>query len=367
MITVPQYIEQLQAYKAGKSPADIQREYNIHHELFKLASNENPFGASPLGIRAIHDTFAQLHVYPDGGMALRQKLAVFHNITPEQVICSHGSEAVLATAFRTFIQPGDEIISAAGTFVGVRVQADIVNACLTELPLTTDYRFDTEAIVKAVSEKTKIVYIANPNNPTGTYLSVAEFQHLATSLPNHVLLIWDEAYCEYSAALAGTDYPDSIALSAPNVLSLRTFSKAYGMAAARIGYGVASPQIIAPMLKVKLPFEPSALSQAAGLGALDDREFLATSIQANTVAVHRLHTMCDELGLRHSHSVANFVMIDFGTPEKTTEIYEFLLSKGIITRPLQAFGLPHCLRVSTGTEEQMNQTIAAFSEFCTKK
>jgi histidinol-phosphate aminotransferase len=217
-----------------------------------------------------------------------------------------------------------------------------------------DYHFDLKAIAAAINERTKIIYLANPNNPTGTIFTKAEFDEFTQLVPSRVLIILDEAYFEYSSS--NPVYPDSMHYRYDNVITLRTFSKIYGLAGIRIGYGFAHDELISNLLKVKLPFEPSSLAQAAGIGALKDDEFLQRSAQVNVEGMKFLIAALHELGLEPVPSDANFVMVPFQSETESLAIYDELLKAGIIVRPLRQFGLPHCLRITIGTMEQ-NRTL----------
>jgi histidinol-phosphate aminotransferase len=348
MIAVPSHIASLKPYQPGKPIAEVERELGITN-VIKLASNENPLGSSPLAIEAIKNNLTTLPMYPDGARDLRIAIANRFVIKPENVICGSGSESILATAMHTFLDEGDEMISSEGTFVGFQVLAHASGKKTHYTPLKR-YGYDLEAMARKINEHTKIIYIANPNNPTGTSVTTNALERFIASVPDHVLVIMDEAYFEY--ADGWPDYPDSMHYRWDNVLTCRTFSKAYGLAGIRIGYGMAHSDIISKMLKVKLPFEPSTPAAAAGLAALEDSEFLKETISLNRESLLFFHQELEKFGLTFAPSLANFVMIDFRNSDTVQRIFERLLQRGIITRPLAGFGLPHCLRISTGTMEQ---------------
>jgi histidinol-phosphate aminotransferase len=220
-----------------------------------------------------------------------------------------------------------------------------------------NYRFDLEAIADRINEHTKIIYLANPNNPTGTIFTKPEFDEFISRIPPHVLIILDEAYFEY--AHASPEYPDSMQYRYDNVITLRTFSKAYGIAGARIGYGFAHDVLITNLLKVKLPFEPSTLAQAAGIGALTDADFLRRTLEANEAGKASLPPALRSLGLETIPTEANFLCIPLSSESTANDLYVELLHRGVIVRPLRAFGLPHCLRITIGTEEQNRILIQA--------
>lgn len=358
MISVPPHIESLTPYKPGRSAADVERELGLHN-VIKLASNENPLGSSPKGIEAARKALGSLERYPDQGRTLRAMLADRHVITDGNVICGSGSESIIECAMSTFLQGEDELITSAGTFIGFQVLAHRFGYKTHYVPHDR-YRYDLKGMLGKISEKTKIIYIANPNNPTGTTVSTAALESFISNVPLSVLVIIDEAYFEYAVDYA--DYPDSMRWRWDNVLTCRTFSKAYGLAGMRIGYGMAHSDIITQMLKVKLPFEPSTPAAAAGIGALEDQAFLKKSVEENREALRYFHTEFERLGLDFIPSLANFVMIDFGSPEHAGRIHDGLLKRGVITRPLDGFGLPESLRISTGLIEENQRCVTALEE-----
>ncbi len=359
MIQVPAHIDSLQPYQPGKSLAEVEREFGITNAI-KLASNENPFGASPLAIKAIQESVTSgLEVYPDAGYVLRHRLADKFVIRPENVVCGAGSESVLSNALRAFLGPEDEMITSQGTFVGFQVLAHISGHKTVYAP-HKHYAFDLEAIARKITDRTKIVYIANPNNPTGTIVTTLDLERFIARVPESVLVILDEAYFEYVEGYP--DYPDSMHYRWDNVLTLRTFSKAYGLAGIRIGYGMAHSEIIEKLMKVKLPFEPSSPAAAAGIAAMDDRNFLKKTVETNREALRYLHAELERLEVDYIPSLANFVTIDFGDMETVSRIFNGMMRKGVVTRPLTGFGLPHCLRISTGTQEQNERCIAVLED-----
>ncbi len=356
MISVPTHIASLRPYQPGKSVAEIEREHGIAGAI-KLASNENPLGSSPLALAAMRDaTTDDLRSYPDSGRALRHRLADRFVIKPENVICGAGSESILATAMRTFLDAEDEMISSESTFIGFQVLAHASGRRTHYIP-RRKYAYDLDAIAARITDRTKIIYIANPDNPTGTAVTTGDLERFIAKVPETVLVILDEAYFEY--ADGWPDYPDSMRYRWDNVLTLRTFSKAYGLAGVRIGYGMAHSDIIGAIAKVKLPFEPGTTAAAGGLASVDDAEFLRRTVELNRESLLYFHTEFERLGLTFVPSLANFVTIDLKTHDMATRFFNGMLRRGIITRPLEAFGLPHCLRISTGTEQENHRCIEA--------
>ena len=358
MIPVPDHIATLRPYKAGRSAEEVSRELGVTN-VIKLASNENPFGSSPKGVDAIRRVAGELARYPTLAENLRQELADRYVVTPSNVICGSGSESIIEIALSSFLDDDSEIVTSAGTFIGFQVLAHRFGVT-TNYVEHDRYAYDTDRMLAAITPKTRIVYIANPNNPTGTIVSTADLERFIAKVPDSVLVILDEAYFEY--AVANADYPDSMRWRWDNVLTCRTFSKAYGLAGVRIGYGLAHSDIITTMMKVKLPFEPTTPSAAAAIAALDDTEFLHKTVEQNRESLRYFHEEFERLGLDYVPSLANFVMIDFGTAESVGRIYDAMLRKGVITRPLDAFGLPHCLRISTGLDQENRRCVEALEQ-----
>lgn len=353
MPLVPPYIESLEPYKAGKPIAELQRELGIT-DIIKLASNENPLGPSPKAVEAMKKHFDELNLYPNGGLDLREVLAERFHLKVGNVIAGSGSEGIMSNIIRAFLCDDDEVLTSEGTFVGLYVLARSRGVRLVLVP-QNNYHFDLEAIARAINPNTKIIYLANPNNPTGTIFTKSEFDRFMIHVPAHVLIILDEAYFEY--AQGNPDYPDSMKYRYDNVITLRTFSKIYGLAGVRIGYGFAHDALITNLLKVKLPFEPSTLAQAAGIAALGDTGFLARSLDVNAKGKSYLLPALRSLGLAVISSEANFVMVPLASESAVQHVYNELLKLGVIIRPLRAFGLPHCIRITIGTQTE-NERLA---------
>ncbi len=353
MPLVPPYIESLEPYKAGKPIAELQRELGIT-DIIKLASNENPLGPSPKAVEGMKNHFDELNLYPNGGLDLREVLAERFHLKVGNVIAGSGSEGIMSNIIRAFLCDDDEVLTSEGTFVGLYVLARSRGVKLVLVP-QTDYHFDLDAIARAINTHTKIIYLANPNNPTGTIFTKAEFDRFMKHVPGHVLIILDEAYFEY--AQGNPEYPDSMQYRYDNVITLRTFSKVYGLAGIRIGYGFAHDVLITNLLKVKLPFEPSTLAQVAGIAALSDHDFLSRSLNVNTRGKSYLLPALRDLGLTVLPAEANFVMVPLASESAVQHVYGELLKLGVIIRPLRAFGLPHCIRITIGTQNE-NERLA---------
>lgn len=335
----------------------MRREYGLERAI-KLASNENPLGSSRFALEAIRGSLAQSHLYPNGGLDLRRVLAERFRLKVENVITGSGSESIMANIIRTFLCDEDEVLTTEAAFIGFQVLAKSRGVRYRTVPYR-DWRYDLDALAAAVNERTKIVYLANPNNPTGTIFTRAEFEQFYRRVPERVLIILDEAYFEYAQACV--DYPDSMQYRYDNVITLRTFSKIYGLAGIRIGYGFAHGELIRNLLKVKLPFEPGTPAQAAGIAALGDAEFVERSLELNARGVRFLTESLRGMGLEVAGSYANFVMVVLPGPEEARRLTEGLLEAGVIVRPLEAFGLPQCVRISTGTDEENRIAVDAIA------
>lgn len=368
MSLVPPYIASLKPYVAGRSIEEVRREYGVTR-VVKLASNENPLGSSPLAVEAMQRCVQDLNLYPNGGLDLRHVLAGQFDLKVENVIAGSGSEGIISNIIRTFLTDEDEVLTTEAAFIGFQVLAKGRGVKYRTVPYR-DWHYDLPALSRAINDRTKIIYLANPNNPTGTIFTKLEFDEFYKHVPERVLIILDEAYFEY--AKDSPRYPDSMHYRYDNVITLRTFSKIYGLAGIRIGYGFAHEELIGNLLKVKLPFEPSSLAQAAGIGALADKEFLHRSLEVNARGLRFITKALTELGVEAVPSEANFVMAAMQNESQVSVLNEELLRQGVVVRPLTAFGLPHCFRVSTGTDEdneifvEAMKTISRKEELCNK-
>jgi histidinol-phosphate aminotransferase len=346
---VPRHIQLLEPYVAGKSIEELRRELGLE-KIVKLASNENPLGVSPQAFRAIQEALPDVNRYPSPDFYdLRLALARRYDVKIENVFAAHGSEGIIAVIMGTFLLDDEEALTSANSFISFRIQAQSRGIKISEVPLK-DYRLNLTAIADRIHDKTKVIYLANPNNPTGTIFTVSEFRDFMKRVPERVLVILDEAYFEF--AHYDPVFPDSMQYRLDNVITLRTFSKAYGLAGIRIGYGFAAEPLIGNLMKVKLTFEPSHLAQAAGIAAMHDTEFLEKTLRLNRLGLQFYYDLFDRLGIRYLKSHANFVTIILDSEETVNRLYDRLLRQGVIVRPLRAFGLPNGIRISTGLEEE---------------
>lgn len=279
---------------------------------------------------------------------MREALAERYGVTVNNVIAGSGSDSIMGNIVRTFLCDDDEILTTEAAFIGFQVVAKSRGVAYKTTPYR-DWRYDLDAMVASITDRTKIVYLANPNNPTGAIFTRKEFDAFYRHVPERVLIILDEAYFEY--AQDNPLYPDSMDYRYDNVITLRTFSKVYGLAGVRIGYGFAREELIQNLLKVKLPFEPGTLAEAAGMAALDDRAFLHGSLELNALGMRYLRRELDQRGFEAAPSEANFLMLVFPDANLAGSFTQGLLEEGIIIRPLASFGLPQCVRISAGTAE----------------
>ena len=347
MVQIPQNIQSLHTYKPGKSSNKI-----LEQEPIVLCSNENNFGPSPLAMQAIRLAADQVFLYPDPtGDLLREKLADRVGVEKQNIVLGNGSDAILYTLFNAFFEPGDSILTSHGSFVSLYPMAQMNRVPVEKVSLTRDYAFDLEAILDHIQPHTKAIYLCNPNNPTGTMISEDQLTRFLDQVPSDILVVVDEAYYEFASSLSEA-YPDSSRLAYDNVISMRTFSKAFGLAGVRLGYTIGPAYLIEALTKVKLTFNPNLLAQAAGVAALSDKAHVKLTLENNRTWLGRFYQAFDRLGLTYVPSYANFVMLDMKTEEKAKQFCDQLKQQGILIRHLDSFGLPHCVRVSVGRPEE---------------
>lgn len=357
---VPEYLNQLQVYQAGKPIEELAREKGLTR-ISKLASNENPLGPSPFATKEMTSGLWDLHRYPDmSAHRLKSSLCELYRLKPQNIILGNGSEGIMAYIVRAFLGEGQEVLTSENTFIGFYILARSVGAQLITTPLTQDYRYDVEGLAQKISDKTKIIYIANPNNPTGTYITKSEFDYLMTKVPDHVLVILDEAYFEFAQQEA--DYPDSMDYRYDNVITLRTFSKAYGLAGIRVGYGFGHDELISILHKVKLPFEPNLIAQLGAFGALSDRPHLERTLNNNRQQYERTFHYLQKQDFKPIPSITNFITFPTGSGEASDFLFQELCNHGVIIRPLKANEMPDYVRVSLGTPEEMDHFFEAMEQ-----
>lgn len=353
MITPSEFIKAIQPYVPGKPVEELERELGISNSI-KLASNENPLGPSPEAVKAIKDSFSDLNRYPDGaGYYLKLALSESLSISPEELILGNGSNELLDIAARTYLQAGDEAVMAAPSFVVYNMAVQAVGGKAIQVPLK-DYRHDLEAMAAALTPRTKMIFIANPNNPTGTINTNNEFDALMEKVTDNILVVVDEAYYEYVTA---PDYADSMKhfRAGRNILILRTFSKIYGLAGLRLGYGLAKKEILSDMNRLREPFNTNSLAQKAALAALRDTAHVANSRKTNDAGRDYLYQQLSCLGVSYVPTEANFIYILI---KDSGAVNNSLLHKGVIVRPMG----PNALRVTIGLPEENRRFIEALKE-----
>ncbi|WP_394794376.1 histidinol-phosphate transaminase [Armatimonas sp.] len=363
-LAVSNRISNLIPYQPGKPITDVKRELGIVGEIIKLASNENPLGSSPLGIAALQAALPTLALYPDGAChALREAVTEKFGLSPDSLIFGNGSDEIIHLLGLTFLEPGDEIVVGDPTFVLYETAATLAGAKTVKVPLTAgDMRHDADAMAAACTEKTRLVFVANPHNPTGSVISKADVETLLAALPPRAFLVLDEAYAEYVED--DPEVPralDWIKLGAP-VICLRTFSKLYGLAGFRVGYGVAAPEVIRLINQARSPFNVNLAGQVAAAAALNDTEFIARTKKNNDDGIAQLIAGFEKLGLSWIPTRANFIVVNTGRPAKA--MFDALLKQGVIVRAFPN-DLPTHLRVTIGTPEQNTRFLEALTSCLT--
>ena len=352
-------IASIRVYVPGKPMSELEREAGLA-DTIKLASNENPLGPSPAAVRAMQEAAREAHRYPDGSAwDLRHDLARHLGVPPEAILVGNGSTEIVELIAKAFLPPDGESVVSEGAFIMYRIASLAACGAVRGVPLDRDFRHDLAGMARAVSERTRVVFIANPNNPTGTAVGRAALEEYFRLLPRPVLTVLDEAYREYADE---PDYPDGLEHLARGraVVVLRTFSKIHGLAGARVGYAVGEPGLIQDLEKVRSPFNTSAIAQAAARAALTDREHVSRSRAHNDRERARLEAACAERGVQFVPSRANFVLLAPGPPGPVA--YARLLERGVITRPMEIYGFPDHLRVSVGTAAENSRFLEALDE-----
>jgi len=348
-VRIPDHILKIAPYVPGKPIEEAQRQLGLR-EVVKLASNENPLGPSPLAIKAIREAAARIHRYPDShGHDLRQALAGRLGFPTEQIVLGNGSTEIVEILAKAFLSRDRGAVVADQSFIMYPIAVRTMGAPLTLVPLK-DYRHDLEAMAAACDDQTALVYIDNPNNPTGTCVGRGEFEAYFRRVPGHVLTVIDEAYRDYVEA---ADYPDGLddVRQGRGVVLLRTFSKIHGLAGMRIGYAVTVKEVALALEAVRSPFNTSVLAQAAALAALEDDAHVRRSREENGREARFLAAEMARRGTRFVPSVANFFLVF--TPLRGEETYQALLREGVIVRPMEAYGFSHAVRVSVGTRKEI--------------
>jgi histidinol-phosphate aminotransferase len=346
-------VASLQPYQPGKPIEELERELGIHNSL-KLASNENPLGPSPRALEAVRGALPRVHRYPDGAsFLLRRALSLRLDVPEDQLVFGCGSDELLELVAKAFVGEGDEVVYAWPSFAMYPIVMRGAGADPVEVPLDEHRVHDLEAMAGAVSERTQVVIVCNPNNPTGTSVGAEAFDRFVAGLPDDVVLVIDEAYVEYARR---ADFPDALAWIArrPATVVLRTFSKIYGLAGLRIGYGVAGAELAGYLERARHPFNVNSLSEVAACAALEDEVHVARARRLNTEGLVYLERELGDLGLETWPSDANFILVRTGE-----NVYEPLLREGVIVRPMGGFGLADCVRVTVGLPEENERFVKA--------
>lgn len=343
-------VQKLSPYVPGKPVEELAREFGLRpQDIVKLASNENPLGPSPAVKKAIEAALPQLTRYPDGnGFALKQALATKLGVPTASITLGNGSNDILELVTRAFVGPEHEVIFSDHAFAVYPIVTQAVGATAVSVP-AKDWGHDLPAMAAAISDATRMIFIANPNNPTGTWIERVELEAFLAQVPETVMVVLDEAYAEY---VETDDVPNGMDYLAqyPNLLVSRTFSKAYGLAALRVGYGVSSPQIADALNRVRQPFNVNSLALAAALAALQDEAYLIESRRINRLGMQQLEEGCALMGLSWIPSRGNFLAIDLG--REAAPVFQALLREGVIVRPVANYGMPNHLRVTVGLPEE---------------
>ncbi|GIO97079.1 histidinol-phosphate aminotransferase [Paenibacillus lautus] len=358
-ITPRQALGRLKPYTAGKPIWEVQQEYGLDR-VIKLASNENSLGPSPKALQAIQEQLPDLHRYPDErSSGLTQALGEHLGLAANQFIVTNGGDELIMLISRAYLEPGDEIVVPDPTFSEYEFGAFLMSGTVIKVPLREQYAFCAEDILDVMTARTKIVYLCTPNNPTGTYIPDLEMKKLLDRLPTRVLVVIDTAYRHYATAPDYSDGIDFIKLGYP-VITLNTFSKIYGLAGIRVGYGAASEGIIRTLLQVKEPFNVNALAQAAASAALGDEEHVQASCRMNEQGRQQIYEGLSRLAIPYYESMSNFILAELG--EHADILYHKLLERGIIVRYAKGWGLPGHIRISVGTTEENQGLLDALGE-----
>ena len=352
---LPKHIQQIAPYTSENPAEEVERDLGI--KVVQLGMNENPFGPSPKAVEAVRAYLQNIAPYPDdSGFSLRKKLAADFNISMDQIIVSSGSSDILAMAYHALCRPEVEVITAQASFVVYYQLAEITGMPLLLAPMK-QYGFDLDEIMKRVTPKTRLIVIANPNNPTGTIVRRKELDDFMNRVPDNALVILDEAYFEY---VDDPEYPKSLdyVRAGKSVLVLPTFSKAYGLAGLRIGYGISTRDVIQTLYKVRMAFNTSSVAQVAALAAWDDREHVEKSVRLNREGLEFLYGELSRRGVKYVRSSANFLLLELHRQGR--DVSAALLKRGVMVRP--AWGVPTAIRVSVGTREQNEKFLQALDQ-----
>ncbi|MCP4583823.1 MAG: aminotransferase class I/II-fold pyridoxal phosphate-dependent enzyme [candidate division Zixibacteria bacterium] len=359
MINIPKWVKDLQPYKPGKPISELVDAKNLKR-IVKLASNENPLGPSPKAIEAIKKFASESHRYVDpASTELVKAIARKYDKKSGQIICGHGVDNLLTYYLMAFTREHDEVLTSGGTFIGLYVNTNKIGRQLTTVPLR-DYSIDLNAIYSNISPRTKIIYLANPNNPTGTIFSRGQFEEFMIKVPKDIIVLLDEAYSEYVPP--GTDLPNGTDYDYENLIVSRSFSKCHGLAGLRVGFAIGPENLIKELYKVKLTFEPNHCAQVAAAAALEDNEFIARTIELNKKSLALMIAKFDQLGIDRIESYANFILMLMPSEEIAADFCDQCLKRGLILRHVRPFGIANGVRINSGTEDETIFAIDVITE-----
>jgi histidinol-phosphate aminotransferase len=352
-------LTKMKEYSPGKPIWEVQQELGIK-EVIKLSSNENPLGVSPLAKEAIVQYISDLHRYPDANTnRLREAIGTHYQVDKGQIIIGNGADEIITLISETFLESGDEIIIPTPSFSEYEFGANLMGAHVIKIALNDKFEYDLNSILKAITNKTKLIYLCSPNNPTGTYIAQSELDSFFEKLPKQVIVVFDGAYSQYAT---NEDYSNGLEFvkNGQPIIVIQTFSKIYGLAGIRVGFGIASSEIINNLHKVREPFNVNSLAQVAAEAAINDVYHVEESKRVNFEGRNFLYESFKDMGFSYIQSMGNFILVDFG--QDAHPIYDALLRKGIIVRYGGVWGLQNYLRITIGTERENNALITALKE-----
>ena len=368
MVKVSESIKKITPYKPGKPISEVERELGLK-ETVKLASNENPLGPSPKVVEAVKNAVLEANFYPDGNaFSLKNAIIEYHakmgeKVEFDEIVVGNGSNEVIDIAIRTLVGKDEELLVSKQAFVIYELIPAAAEIKVVLVPQTPDHRIDIDGYIKLINKNTKMVCLVNPNNPTGTYYSKAEFEKLLKAMPEEAVLLVDEAYVDFADA---PDYPNTMNYRKfhKNTIIARTFSKAFGMSGIRLGYCITTPEIVDYMNRVREPFNTNNIAQAAGIAALNDMDYLKKSVAVNKSGREYYYSEFKRLGLEYLPTQGNFILVKVGEkPSIGAECYDFLLRSGVIVRPMGGYGFPNWIRISIGLEDHNRICIEKIEKF----
>lgn len=359
MIELRNFIKNIKPYKPGKPIEEVIKELGLTGEVLKLASNENPLGTSPLAVKAMSEKIHDSYLYPDDNCYyLKQQLGEKSGIPVTNIIVGSGSVELIELIFKAYVNPGDQVIMSEPSFIMYKIACQIFGGDRVAVPLNS-YQHDVETMISRINKKTKIIIVDNPINPTGTIIDKRKMDHFVETVPQNVIMVIDEAYHEY---IKETEYPHGLDYlkKHKNILVLRTFSKIYGLAGLRVGYGFSSEEIVGAMMKVRLPFNVNRIAQIAASAALGDTSFVKSSMENNEAGKAFLYREFKRLKLSYTPTFGNFILVDF--KREAREVFEAAQRKGIILRTVYEYGLPTSLRITIGSPAQNERLVKILQE-----